>query len=150
LRTDETHVSLGIEGADEVLDVEMVLIDGTAGYRISLRGRDDELVAELHALVRYLRNTGVTVLLTEEVNGVTGEFQPTSENISYLADNIVFRRCLEVSGEIRKAIGVLKKRLGSFEPTLRELRITEAGLDVGDPLEDLRGVLTGEPEWVDD
>ena len=134
----------------EKQDVRVVMIDGTAGYRISLRGREDELVTELHALVRYLRNMGVTVLLTEEVNSVTGEFQATSQNISYLADNIVFLRYLETRGEMRKAIGVLKKRLGGFEPTLRELRITDGGLVVGDPLEELRGVLTGTPERDDD
>ena len=33
---------------------------------------------------------------------------------------------------------------------IRELRITEGGLLVGDPLEELRGVLTGTPEWNDD
>lgn len=129
---------------------EVVMIDGTAGYRLSLHGRDDELIAELHSLVRYLRNTGVTVILAEEVHSVTGEFRPTKENISYLADNIVFLRYLEVRGEIRKAVGVLKKRLGGFEPTLRELRITEEGLWIGDPLDDLRGVLTGTPEWASD
>ena len=130
--------------------MQVVMIDGTAGYRISLRGREDELVTELHALVRYLRNMGVTVLLTEEVNSVTGEFQATSQNISYLADNIVFLRYLETRGKMRKAVGVLKKRLGGFEPTLRELRITDGGLVVGDPLEELRGVLTGTPERDDD
>ncbi len=128
----------------------VVMLDGTAGYRLSLRGREDDLVAELHALVRYLRNMGVTVILAEEVRSITGQFQPTSENISYLADNIVFLRYLEVRGEIRKSIGVLKKRLGDFEPTLRELHITGDGMWIGDPLDDLRGVLTGTPEWRDD
>lgn len=139
-----------VRDAVEEDGAEVVMIDGTAGYRLSLHGRGDELIAELHSLVRYLRNMGVTVVLAEEVTSVTGEFQPTKENISYLADTIVFLRYLEVRGEIRKAIGVLKKRLGSFEPTLRELRITEDGLWIGDPLDDLRGVLTGTPEWSSD
>ena len=129
---------------------KVVMLDGTAGYRLSLRGQDDELVAELHALVRYLRNMGVTVVLAEEVRSVTGDFQPTSENISYLADNIVFLRYLEVSGEIRKAVGVLKKRLGDFEPSLRELSITDEGMLIGEPMEGLRGILTGTPELEDD
>lgn len=129
---------------------KVVMLDGTAGYRLSLRGQDDELVAELHALVRYLRNMGVTVVLAEEVRSVTGDFQPTSENISYLADNIVFLRYLEMSGEIRKAVGVLKKRLGDFEPSLRELSITDEGMLIGEPMEGLRGILTGTPELEDD
>jgi circadian clock protein KaiC len=130
-------------------DARVVMIDGTAGYRLSIRGDESDLVSELHALVRYLRNVGVTVVLVEETERVTGEFRATSRNISYLADNILFLRYLELGGEVRKAVGVLKKRLGPFEPTLRELRITGDGLRVGEPLDDLRGVLTGTPELVD-
>jgi circadian clock protein KaiC len=127
----------------------VVMIDGTSGYRLSLR--EDErvdLVRELHALCRYLKNVGVAVVLTEEVPSVTGEFRPTEGKISYLADNIVFLRYLELQGRIRKSAGVLKKRFSDFEPTLRELRITEAGIEIGEPLQNLRGVLTGTPEWV--
>jgi circadian clock protein KaiC len=134
----------------EKRDARVVMIDGTAGYRVSIRGDDDDLVRELHALCRYLRNMGVTVVLVEEVPSVTGEFRPTGENISYLADNILFLRYIEVAGEIRKAMGMLKKRTGTFERTLREYRIEQDdGLVVGGPLTGLRGVLTGTPEFAD-
>jgi circadian clock protein KaiC len=135
----------------EERDAKLVMIDGIAGYRISLRGDEDALVRELHALCRYLRNMGVTVVLVEEVGTVTGEFQPTGTDVSYLADNILFLRYLELSGEVRKGVGTLKKRTGTFERTLREFRIEpEEGLVLGDPLTGLRGVLTGTPELIDD
>jgi circadian clock protein KaiC len=133
----------------EANDPAVVMIDGTSGYRLSLREDDRvDLVRELHALCRYLKNVGVTVVLTEEVSNVTGEFRPTEEKISYLADNIVFLRYLEVQGRIHKATGVLKKRFGDFEPSLREFRVTADGIEIGEPLENLRGVLTGTPEWI--
>jgi circadian clock protein KaiC len=69
--------------------------------------------------------------------------------ISYIADNIIFMRYLEVRGEIRRAIGVLKKRLTDFEKSLREFTITRYGFKVGQPLTDLRGILTGTPDWDD-
>ncbi|WP_276258588.1 ATPase domain-containing protein [Haloglomus litoreum] len=127
---------------------EVVMIDGTAGYRLSLRD-EAGLLEHLHRLCRYLRNVGVTVILIEEQQSVAGEFAATQENISYLADSILFLRYLELDGEIRKAVGVLKKRLGSFERTLRELEIGEGGLTIGPPMTDLRGVLTGTPKRVD-
>ncbi|PSQ07286.1 recombinase RecA [Halobacteriales archaeon QS_6_71_20] len=127
-----------------------VLVDGVSGYRLSLRGDDDDLVRELHALCRYLRNVGVTVVLVDDVGSVTGDFEVTSDRISYLADTIVFLRYLELQGSLRKAIGVLKKRTSDFERTLREFRITDDGLHVGDPMTGFRGVLSGAPELVDD
>lgn len=129
------------EGAD------IVMIDGTAGYRLSLQGNEaDDIVRELHSLCRYLKNMGVTVILVEEVASITGDFKATSRNISYIADNIVFLRYLEFEGELRKAIGVLKKRMSDFERTLREFEITEHGIKVGEPLSDFIGILQGTPQ----
>lgn len=123
----------------------IVMLDSIAGYRLSMRRAD--LVQHLHALCRYLNAMGVTTLLVNEVEKITGEFQATELGISYLADNIIFLRYLEVNGELRKAIGVLKKRLSDFEKTLREYEITRYGVKVGRPLTQLRGLLSGVPEW---
>lgn len=126
----------------------IVMIDSVSGYRLSLRGGD--LVSHLHALCKYLQNVGVAVLLINEVEAITGEFKVTEAGISYLADSIIFLRYLELRGEIRRAIGVLKKRLSSFERTVREIEITQYGLKVGRPLTGLRGILTGKVEWSDE
>ena len=125
----------------------IVMIDSVSGYRLSLRG--DDLVTHLHALCKYLQNMGVAVLLINEVEAITGDFRVTEVGISYLADNIVFLRYLEIRGELRKAIGVLKKRLSNFERTVREIEVTRYGLKVGQPLTELRGILTGRVEWIE-
>jgi circadian clock protein KaiC len=125
----------------------IVMIDSIAGYQLAL-GRED-LVTNLHALCQYLKNMGVTVLLINEVEAITGDFQVTEVGISYLADNIIFLCYLEINGEIRKAIGVLKKRVSDFEKSLREIKITRYGIKVGEPLTKLRGILSGVPEWVE-
>ncbi|MDR8393858.1 hypothetical protein NC796_22080 [Aliifodinibius sp. S!AR15-10] len=65
---------------------------------------------------------------------------------SYLADNILFLRYLEFKGELRKATGVLKKRLSKFEHSIREFKITGNGIAVGEPLTDLNGILSGQPK----
>ena len=125
---------------------QIVMIDSVAGYRLSVRGND--LVPHLHALSKYLQTLGLAVLLINEVESVTGDFHVTETGISYMADNIVFLRYLEIRGEMHKAIGVLKKRLTDFEKTLREIEITRYGIKVGRPLVDLRNILSGLPEWI--
>lgn len=125
----------------------IVMIDSVSGYRVSLRGEDE--VAHLHAVSKYLQNMGAAVLLINEVTSITGEFQVSDIGASYLADNIVFLRYLELDGEIRKAIGVLKKRLSNFERTLREIEMTRYGIKVGRPLTNLQGILTGHITRVD-
>jgi circadian clock protein KaiC len=130
-------------------DARVVMIDGARGYKLSMQGDDEGLVRELHSLGRYLKNVGVTVVLVDEIDTITGEFQATNSGISYLADNVVFLSYLEMEGELRKVAGVLKKRVGDFERALREFRITDEGIAVGEPLTGLRGVLRGSPEFVD-
>jgi circadian clock protein KaiC len=125
----------------------IVMIDSISGYRLSVRG--NELVTHIHALCKYLQNMGVAVLLINEVESITGDFRATEIGISYIADNLVFLRYLEMQGELRKAIGVLKKRMSDFEKTLREFEITRYGIKVGKPLTNLRGILKGTPEWLD-
>ncbi len=128
-------------------DTDIVMIDGIDGYKLSLRVDDERvLVRKLHSLSRYLKNRGVTVVLVDEIDTITGDFQATEAGISYLADNIIFLRHLEMAGEMRKAIGVLKKRTSDFERTLRAFEITEHGLKVGEPLTELNSVLSGSPE----
>lgn len=126
----------------------LVMIDSLSGYRLSVQGAD--LLGHIHAVCKFLANMGVTVLLVDEVENITGEFRPTRVGVSYLADNIVFLRYLEYKGELRKVIGVLKKRLSGFEKTLREIDVTRYGITVGRPLTNLRGILSGVPVWAEE
>jgi circadian clock protein KaiC len=125
---------------------EVVMIDGTQGFQQNLRGLDDP-TSVLLRIGRYLRAVGVTTFILNEVHNITGDFQATEERTSNLADNIVFLRHVEYRGEMRKVVGTLKMRTSDFERSLRELKITDAGIEVGGPLPELRGILTGTPEW---
>jgi circadian clock protein KaiC len=124
----------------------IVMLDSIAGYRVSLYA--NEISTHLHALCKYLQNMGVAVLLINETESIVGEFHVSDIAISYLADTIVFLRYLELKGEMRKVIGVLKKRLSSFERTLREIEMSRYGIKVGQPLTNLQGILTGSISFI--
>jgi circadian clock protein KaiC len=69
-------------------------------------------------------------------------------DVSYLSDTIILLRHFEAFGAVRKAISVVKKRSGSHEDTIRELKFEQGRVRVGDTLERFRGVLTGVPMYV--
>ena len=125
----------------------MVMFDSISGYRLSMRGED--MVPHLHALCQHLQNNGLTVLLINDVEAITGGFRATEIGISYMADNIVFLRYIEIQGEIHRTVGVLKKRMTGFERTLRKWDITHYGITVGPPMTNLRGILSGIPELIE-
>jgi circadian clock protein KaiC len=125
----------------------MVMFDSISGYRLSMRGED--MVPHLHALCQHLQNNGLTVLLINDVEAITGGFRATEIGISYMADNIVFLRYLEMQGEIHRTVGVLKKRMTGFEKGLRKWDITPYGISVGPPMTNLHGILSGIPELIE-
>jgi circadian clock protein KaiC len=129
--------------------IEAVLIDGIDGYTMAIQGERDTLVHKLHSLSRHLTNDGVTVLVTDEISGITGVSSATSTDASYIADNILVLSYIEMDSRLRRVIGVLKKRTGRFEDTLREFELTADGITVGEPLAGVTGILQGTPETVE-
>lgn len=147
LEYDPDRFALEVRREVEERNARIVMIDSLSGYRQSVRG--DDLLGRVHALCRYLVNMGVTVLLVNEVYSVAGpELQVSEHGVSYLADTVLLLRYIELGGELRKTVGMLKKRTGDFEKTLREFGIGPDGLTVGPPLTGLRGIISGIPEVV--
>lgn len=124
---------------------ELVIIDGTEGYQLSLHGERDDLVHSLHTLTRYLTNVGVTVLLIDQSAQSSGMIQPTSQNFSYLADNVIALNYIERRGEKERVAGVLKKRVGDHEETVRPYTIESDGIHIREPTSAIDGFLFGQP-----
>ncbi len=129
----------------EVNGRKVVMLDSTRGYNIAME-QFGSLNVHLHNMLQYLHQKGVTVLLINEVERLTGELVITEIGVSYIVDNVILLRYAEVDGRLMHVISCLKKRLGDFESEIREYRITPTGIRVGHRLEGLRGVLTGVPE----
>ena len=67
--------------------------------------------------------------------------------MTYLADTVILLRYFEASGKVRRAISVIKKRSGPHETSIREYRISNGGLTLGEPLEAFSGILRGGPTY---
>jgi circadian clock protein KaiC len=89
-------------------------------------------------------------VLTLVQRGIFGSPIDEAADVSYLADSVVLLRYFEVSGAVRQAVSVVKKRSGNHERTIRECRVGHGGLHVGPPLQEFQGVLTGVPQYVGD
>jgi circadian clock protein KaiC len=126
---------------------KIVVIDSLNGY-LNAMPEERFLASQLHEILTYLGQQGVTTLMIVAQHGLIGAGIQTAVDASYLADSVVVLRYFEAAGEVRQAISVVKKRSGPHERWIRELRMTEHGLQVGEPLRDFHGVLSGIPEFV--
>jgi circadian clock protein KaiC len=125
----------------------MVIIDSLNGYMHAMPN-ERFLLVQLHELVGYLAQHGVVTVLVMSQHGMLGQNMSTPVDVSYVADTVVLTRFFEAGGRVRKAISVVKKRSGAHEDAIRELRLGAQGLQLGRPLEDFRGVLTGVPVFA--
>jgi circadian clock protein KaiC len=134
-----------VREAVEKRNGSIVVIDSLNGY---LNSMPDEkfLVVQLHELLTYLGQQGVASILISAHQGMISAQMSSPVDASYLADAAVLLRYFEAEGEVRQAISVMKKRGGNHERTIREFRMHEGKIAVGEPLRDYRGVLTGVPE----
>jgi len=69
-------------------------------------------------------------------------------DVTYLADTVILLRYFEAAGRVRRAISVIKKRTSAHEDTIREYRIGQNGIALGEPLSNFQGVLRGVPELI--
>lgn len=125
-------------------NARVVIIDSLNGY-LNAMPHSNYLTAQLHELLSYLNNQGVTTFFTVAQSGMIGANMTSPVDASYLADSVVLLRYFELEGTLRKAISVLKKRTGAHEGSIRELWFDLQGVHLSEPLLKLRGVMTGSP-----
>jgi circadian clock protein KaiC len=152
MQIEPTQMSPG-EFANEVVraverdGVTMLAIDSINGYMNAMPS-ERLLGVQLHELLSYLADRGVTSILTLVQHGIFGGPVDEAAEVSYLADTVILLRYFEFQGAVRGAISVVKKRSGAHEHTIRECRVEKGGLHVGVPLIDFQGVLTGVPRYT--
>ena len=127
-------------------NVSLIVLDSINGYMNAMPS-ERLLGVQVHELLTYLANHGVTSILTLVQRGIFGGPVEEEAEVSYLADTVVLLRYFEFQGSVRSAISVVKKRSGIHEKTIRECRIERGGMFVGEPLHEFQGVLTGVPEY---
>ena len=122
----------------------IVVIDSLNGY-LNAMPEERFLIIQLHELLTYLGQRGVATILIGAHQGLIGAQMNTPVDASYLADAVVLLRYFEMQGEVRQAISVMKKRGGKHERTIREFRLDQGRVTVGETLRNFRGILTGVP-----
>ena len=127
-------------------EARTVVIDSLNGYQAAMP-EEKALILHMHELLQYLNRQGVSTFLTVAQHGLVGDMQ-SPVDVTYLADTVILLRYFEALGRVRRAMSVIKKRTSAHEDTIREFRINEHGISLGEPLIGFQGVLRGVPELM--
>ncbi|MBX3572883.1 MAG: AAA family ATPase [Mesorhizobium sp.] len=137
------ELSSRIRDAVEKAEAKIVVIDSLTGY-LNAMSEEQHLVLQMHEILTYLNQKGIVTILLLANHGLIGQMA-VPVDMTYLCDSVLLLRFFENGGRLRRAISVIKKRVGAHEDTIREFKISASGVSVGEPLEEFRGILTGAP-----
>jgi circadian clock protein KaiC len=125
--------------------VRFIVIDSLNAYLQAMPG-EKYLTLQMHELLAYLNQQGITTVLILGQHGLIGEVR-SEVDLSYLSDATVLLRFFEADGRMRRAITVIKSRTNDHAQTIHELRFIPRGIDIGEALQGFEGVLTGLPTY---
>jgi circadian clock protein KaiC len=141
------------EAMREILDAvertkaKRVVIDSLAGFEMALApGFRADFRESLYRMIGALTQTGVTIVSTVEVLESFTELPLSQYSVSFLTDDIIRLRYVEIGGILRKVLVVVKMRAGDHSKEIREYDIDSDGLQIGERLAGFHGLLTGVPE----
>lgn len=146
LSVDETLEE--IRSAVQEIGAKRVVIDSISGFEMALAPAFREDFREsLYRLIGALTGLGVTMFSTVEVvekEGSTG-LALTGHQVSFLTDDILSQRYVEIEGELRKALVVVKMRGSTHSREFRTYELIDTGVQLRESLRDYDGIITGMP-----
>lgn len=127
------------------MKAKRVVIDSLSGFELALASvfREDFREA-LYRLVAVLTGMGVTVLMTSELEDQYTSLRFSSYGNAFLADAIVMQRYVELDGQFKRVMSVVKVRSSAHSKDIRFFDIDQDTLNIGEPLTHYQGILSGQ------
>ena len=136
----EDHL-IRIKSEVEAFRPSRVAVDSLSALeRVSTRRGFREFAINLAA---FIKNQEICGLFTATTPGLTGGSSVTEAHVSTITDSIILLRYVEMQGEMRRAITVLKMRGSAHDKGIFEYSIDGQGMHIGNPLKRVSGILTG-------
>ncbi len=127
-----------------------VVIDSLSGFELALSPEfSEDFRGSLYRMVAELTSRGMTVLMTSELEDRYTDLRFSPQGSAFLVDAIIAQRYVELDGQLKRALSVIKVRGSSHSKDIRLFDIGSEGLTLGAPLTEYTGILSGKPRRRD-
>ncbi len=128
------------------MQAKRVVIDSLSGFELALAPEfSEDFRGSLYRLIAELTDMGVTILMTSELEDRYTDLRFSPFGSAFLADAIIVQRYVEIDGEFKRVISVIKVRGSSHSKDIRLFDITDKGIIIGETLSGYAGIMTGRP-----
>lgn len=141
----EDHLIRIQEEIEEFKPTRVAIDSLSALERISVVKNFREFVL---SLTETLKRREIAGLFTSTTPSLLGGQSVTEAHISTITDSIILLRYVEMFGEMKRGITVLKMRGSHHDKNIREFTIDDKGIGIGKPFANVSGILSGLPVHV--
>lgn len=128
------------------LKAKRVVIDSLSGFELAVAPTfRDDFRESLAQMVAAIASTGVTVLMTSELEDRYTDFRFSPYGTAFLTDAIIVQRYIEVDSRLLRVMAVVKVRGSAHSNELRLFHIDDKGIQIDGMVNDLEGLLGGRP-----
>ena len=129
--------------AIEEIGAKRLVIDSLVGFEMALApGFRADFRESLYRMIAALTGAGITILSTVEVEDTFNALSFSHYAISFLTDDILRMRYVEIDGQLRKVMVVIKMRGGNHSKDIREYVISDQGVVIIHPRQTEYAALT--------
>jgi circadian clock protein KaiC len=144
LSLDETLYEL--IGMIERMKAKRLVIDSLSGFELALAPEFREDYREsLYRMISVLTAMGMTVMMTAELEDRYTDLRFSSYGNAFLADAIILQRYIEIAGQFKQVMAVVKLRGSAHSKDIRLFDIAGDNISIGEILSQYEGILSGRP-----
>ena len=128
------------------MKAKRVVIDSLSGFELALAPEfSEDFRGSLYRMIAELTSIGVTIVMTSELEDRYTDLRFSPFGSAFLADAIVMQRYVEMDGQFKRALSVIKIRGSAHSKDIRLFGISDEGIVIGESMSGYAGLMTGRP-----
>ncbi len=131
------------------MQAKRVVIDSLSGFELALAPEfREDFRGSLYRMVAELTAIGMTILMTSELEDRYTDLRFSPFGSAFLADAILVQRYIEVAGQFKRVLSVVKVRGSGHSKDIRLFDITDKNIVIGETLSGYSGIMSGRPTAI--
>ncbi len=128
------------------MQAKRLVIDSLSGFELALAPEfSEDFRGSLYRMVAELTGLGMTILMTSELEDRYTDLRFSPFGSAFLADAIVVQRYIEIAGQFKRVLSVVKVRGSAHSKDIRVFDINDDGVVISETLSGYGGIMSGRP-----
>ena len=128
------------------MQAKRLVIDSLSGFELAVAPEfREDFRGALYRMIAELTSMGITILMIAELEDRYTDLRFSPYGSAFLADAIIMQRYVEIEGQFKRAIAVVKVRGSDHSKALRLFSIVDGSFVIGEPISGYCGLLSGAP-----